>query len=81
MPLWQENQTGDAVMETNDWINSLERAVEICRDQISLARAVNVDKIAVPVESLEKILNAIPASLLPGEENRGEMTAAGNSNE
>lgn len=49
-------QTG---MRTNDWINSLERAVEICRDQVSLARAAGADKIAVPVSSLEKILDAL----------------------
>lgn len=46
----------------NDWINSLERAVEICRDQISFARAMKVEKIAVPADSLEKILDALPAA-------------------
>ena len=48
-----------------DWIDSLERAVDICRDQIALARVTGMTSIAVPVDSLEKILDAIPST---GEE-------------
>lgn len=44
------------------WLNSLERAVEICRDQVTFARAMNIGSIAVPVDSLERILNATSTS-------------------
>lgn len=44
---------------TTNWVESLERAIEICRDQIAFARAMNISKIAIPVDSLEKILDEL----------------------
>lgn len=50
-------------MSSGEWVDSLERAVEICRDQVALARATGVGQyIAVPVDDLEKILDALNES-------------------
>ena len=41
---------------SEDYVDSLDRLLSILRDQISLARAINVSKVAVDIDDLERLL-------------------------
>lgn len=43
----------------DEWVDSLDRLTEILRDQIALARALGVTKVAVEIGDLERLLNII----------------------
>jgi len=48
------------VSETSeDYIDSLDRLLGILRDQIELARAVGVPRVAVKIGDLERLLNIL----------------------
>jgi hypothetical protein len=49
---------------SDDWTDSLDRLVEVLRGQIALARAVEVAKIAVAIEDLERLLNIVEGDAL-----------------
>lgn len=44
---------------SEDYVDSLDRLTDILRGQIALARATGVDKVAVQIDDLERLLNII----------------------
>lgn len=44
---------------SEDYVDSLDRLIDMLRDQIALARAVEVDKVAMQIDDLERLLNII----------------------
>lgn len=45
--------------EPDNYEDSLDRLLEVLRDQIELARAVEVEKVAIHISDLERLLNIL----------------------
>ena len=50
----RKGESGD-----DSYINSLGRLIEVLRGQVQLARAVDVAKVAVPADDLERLLDVV----------------------
>ena len=64
---------------TDNWIDSLDRAIEVTEGQIALARATDTSMIGVEVERAQTLLNAI-AQLRAAAEALADPTRRNNPN-
>jgi hypothetical protein len=53
-----------------DYIDSLDRLLDILRGQIDLARVVGVTRVAVEIGDLERLLNVLEGDAQPREQER-----------
>ena len=44
---------------SEEYVDSLDRLLAVLRDQISLARAVEVERVSVHIDDLERLLNIL----------------------